>query len=88
MGHLEAIYSKSNGRIAPSGWTCKSLPYLVEVDNSGCDKDFRGRSDNPTKIWPWGWDETICDWNVEPGKFEIMAGHSSEDISLEKIIKL
>lgn len=57
VGHLDAIYKKSKGGITPSGWKCESLPYLVELDNSGSDKGFQGRSDNPTEIWPWGWDE-------------------------------
>ena len=57
VGYLDAIFQKSKGGITPSGWECESLPYLVELDNSGSDKGFQGRSDNPTAIWPWGWDE-------------------------------
>jgi len=55
VGYLDAIFKKSKGCIAPSGWKCESLPYLVEFDNYG-------RSSTPnvadtTSIFVWGWDE-------------------------------
>ena len=55
VNHLDAIFKKSKGCVAPSGWSCKSLPYLVEFDNYG-----RSRSANvadTTTIFIWGWDE-------------------------------
>ena len=53
--HLDAIFNKSKGGITPSGWSCESLPYLVEFDNYG-----RGREPNvadTNSIFVWGWDE-------------------------------
>ena len=52
------IYQNSKGGITPSGWECESLPYIVEFDNSGIDWDHQGQCDNPTEIWPWGWEES------------------------------
>lgn len=55
INHLDAIFKKSKGCISPSGWSCKSLPYLVEFDNYG-----RARTTNvadTTNIFIWGWDE-------------------------------
>src|SRR5437867_11693061 len=51
----DAIYRRSRGGIAPSGWCCEQLPYLVEFDNYG-------RSRHPGeagqgRFWVWGWDE-------------------------------
>nr|MDO8118750.1 hypothetical protein [Candidatus Sigynarchaeota archaeon] len=54
VGHVDSIYKRSKGGMAPSGWACESLPYLVEFDNFGM-------SDNPGQniggIWAWGYDE-------------------------------
>jgi len=55
VNHLDAMYQKSKACISPSGWSCKSLPYLVEFDNFG-------RSGSPnvadtTSFFVWGWDE-------------------------------
>ena len=55
VNHLDAIFKRSKGCISPSGWSCDSLPYLVEFDNYG-------RSSNPnvadnTTIFVWGYDE-------------------------------
>ena len=55
VNYLDALFRKSKGCITPSGWTCESLPYLVEFDNYG-------RNGNPnvadtTSIFVWGWDE-------------------------------
>jgi hypothetical protein len=55
MGHLDSLYKRSKGCVSPSGWSCQSLPYLVEFDNFG-----RSRTTNvaDTKsIFVWGWDE-------------------------------
>lgn len=56
-GHIDCLIGKSKGGITPSGWKCEHLPYLLELDNSGCDKGYEGRCDNPSPWWPWGWDE-------------------------------
>ena len=34
-GLLGRIYGRSHGGMAPSGWKCEHLPYLVEFDNFG-----------------------------------------------------
>ena len=48
------IYGRSKGGITPSGWPCKSLPYLVEFDNWG----YSGKGgQNVGGIWVWGYDE-------------------------------
>jgi len=55
VGHLDAIFKRSKGCISPSGWSCDSLPYLVEFDNFG-----RGPNPNvadPKSMFCWGWDE-------------------------------
>jgi hypothetical protein len=55
VGYLDALFKRSKGCIAPSGWKCESLPYLVEFDNFG-----RGKTPNvadTTQIFIWGWDE-------------------------------
>ena len=53
VGYTDSIFQHSKGGIAPSGWTCEHLPFLVEFDNFG--------SNQPGKagVWPfiWGWDE-------------------------------
>jgi hypothetical protein len=55
VGHLDAIFKRSKGCVSPSGWSCDSLPYLVEFDNFG-----RGPNPNvadPKSMFCWGWDE-------------------------------
>ena len=48
------MYGRSKGGLTPSGWSCKSLPYLVELDNYG----YSGRGgQNVGGIWVWGYDE-------------------------------
>ncbi len=65
VGHLDALYGRSMGGIAPSGWHCEALPYLVEFDNWGSSGhggesvagkigDLQGIND---RYWVWGWDE-------------------------------
>ena len=59
QGHLTRhgagkIYGRSKGGLTPSGWSCESLPYLVEFDNWG----YSGRGgENVGGIWVWGYDE-------------------------------
>ncbi len=48
------LIGHSKGGIAPSGWACESLPYLVEFDNYGYS-GHGGR--NVGGIWVWGYDE-------------------------------
>ena len=55
VNYLDALFKKSKGCVSPSGWSCKSLPYLVEFDNYG-----KGKTPNvadTTDIFVWGWDE-------------------------------
>lgn len=55
MGYLDALYGRSEGCITPSGWTCKSLPYLVEFDNFGISRQ-PGVADTSSH-YIWGYDE-------------------------------
>jgi len=56
MGYLDSIFGRSKGGVAPSGWTCESLPFIVELDNFGRS----GREgQNIGAHWIWGYDE-IC----------------------------
>lgn len=55
INHLDGIYGKSLGCITPSGWTCESLPYLVEIDNYGKEEPVNVA--DTTSYFPWGWDE-------------------------------
>ncbi len=57
VGHVDAIYGRSKGGIAPAGWKCDHLPYLVEFDNWG-NSGNGGRSVDPW--WIWGYDD--IDW--------------------------
>ncbi len=58
VGYSDAIYGRSHGGVAPSGWKCDHLPYLVEFDNFGGTRtpgqasQARGPS-----IFVWGYDE-------------------------------
>ncbi len=50
------IYKKSLGGKTHSGWTCKSLPYFVELDNwGGAHEQYQDTVDYA--YWPWGYDE-------------------------------
>ena len=54
MSHHNNIFGRSKGGVAPSGWSCKSLPYLVEFDNWG----YSGKGGQSVAgIWIWGYDE-------------------------------
>jgi hypothetical protein len=54
VGNGDAIYKRSKSCTTPSGWSCESLPYLVEFDNFGI-------SNHPGvakgDIYVWGYDE-------------------------------
>ncbi len=54
--HLDSIYGKSLGGLTFSGWSCDSLPYLVELDNFGNNPAIRNQP-NPELIESWGMDE-------------------------------
>lgn len=54
------LKGKSMGGIAPSGWSCASLPYLVEIDNWGGYSIDLADWDNMDKRAAqrrWGWDD-------------------------------
>jgi hypothetical protein len=55
IGFHDAIFKRSKGGITPSGWKCGSLPYLIELDNSGASNP--GVCGGEEWWWPWGWDE-------------------------------
>jgi hypothetical protein len=56
-GFLDSLFGRSQGGLTPSGWSCESLPYLVEFDNwaSSGKGGQAGLS-----FWTWGYDE--IDW--------------------------
>ncbi|MDR1864358.1 MAG: hypothetical protein LBR08_02185 [Bacteroidales bacterium] len=54
-GYLDALYGRSKACIAPSGWSCDALPYLVEFDNFGCSRT-PGQSTIDSHFI-WGYDE-------------------------------
>ncbi len=56
VGYLDSIFKRSTGGMTPSGWSCESLPYLVELDNWG--SSGKG-GQNIGGGWIWGYDE-IC----------------------------
>lgn len=55
VGYLDGLYKNSKGCIAPSGWSCESLPYLVEFDNYG--RSGAPNVADTTNHFVWGWDE-------------------------------
>lgn len=55
-GFSDSIYGRSAGGRTPSGWTCQSLPYIVELDNFG-SSDHPGEFRASDRIHVWGWDE-------------------------------
>ena len=58
LGFSDGIYNRSKGGIAPSGWTCSHLPYLVEFDNYGVSKQpGQPRAGGGRFDWIWGYDE-------------------------------
>jgi hypothetical protein len=58
VGYSDGIYGRSNGGIAPSGWKCEHLPYLVEFDNFGGSRTpgQASQAQGPA-IFVWGYDE-------------------------------
>ncbi len=54
--HRDSIYGKSMGGTTYSGWSCDSLPYLVELDNYGYDEATLFVP-NPSDWRVWGMDE-------------------------------
>ena len=53
-GYHDSLFGRSKGGVAPSGWACQSLPYLVEFDNWGSS----GKGGQPGVPWhTWGYDE-------------------------------
>ncbi len=58
VGYADAIYGRSHGGIAPSGWKCEHLPYLVEFDNfDGTDTPGQASQMHGPSIFAWGYDE-------------------------------
>jgi hypothetical protein len=55
MGFFDSIYGRSAGGVAPSGWRCEHLPYLVELDNWGVSN--RPGQAHVGGCWVWGYDE-------------------------------
>lgn len=57
-GYTDAIFGRSNGGIAPGGWACEHLPYLVEFDNFGGTRN-PGQASQAVRpsIFVWGYDE-------------------------------
>ncbi len=55
VGYLDSIFLRSKGGIAPSGWKCDSLPYIVELDNFGGSGGHEG--ENYGQHFCWGYDE-------------------------------
>jgi hypothetical protein len=55
-GHSDSIYGKSLGGLTYSGWECDTLPYLVELDNYGCDEKNL-HVPRPGDMRVWGMDE-------------------------------
>jgi hypothetical protein len=55
MGHTDAIFGRSKGGVAPSGWSCEHLPYLAEIDNYGASRT-PGEA-GAGEFWVWGYDE-------------------------------
>jgi hypothetical protein len=55
VGFSDGIYGRSKGGVAPGGWTCEHLPYLVELDNWGVSR--KPGESGAGGIWVWGYDE-------------------------------
>jgi alpha-galactosidase len=54
VGYLDSIFKRSKGGLTPSGWSCESLPYMVELDNFGSSGK---EGQNIGGHWIWGYDE-------------------------------
>jgi hypothetical protein len=57
LGFSDGIYNKSKGGLTFSGWTCKHLPYLVELDNYGVSQHPGEPNAKGEFNWVWGYDE-------------------------------
>ena len=58
VGYSDGLYGRSNGGVAPSGWKCEHLPYLVEFDNFGGTRTPGQASQTErANIFTWGYDE-------------------------------
>jgi hypothetical protein len=55
VGYLDSLFLRSKGGVAPSGWKCESLPYIVELDNFGGSGGHEG--ENYGQHFCWGYDE-------------------------------
>ncbi len=56
-GFSDSFYNRSKGGVAPSGWSCSHLPYLVEFDNYGVSKQPGQPRVSGGGNWIWGYDE-------------------------------
>ena len=65
MGYIDSIYGRSTGGLAPSGWQCDHLPYLVELDNFDVS-NHPGKPGHDCYIW--GYDE-ICWYALQPEQY-------------------
>jgi len=66
VGYTDALYGRSKGGVAPSGWKCEHLPYLVEFDNYG--RSRKPGEPNMGRFWVWGWDE-ITWFSQQPERY-------------------
>ena len=58
LGFSDGLYRRSRGGIAPSGWSCDHLPYLVEFDNYGVSSGpGQPNQGHGGFDWIWGYDE-------------------------------
>jgi hypothetical protein len=55
VGYSDAIFKKSLGAISPSGWKAENIPYLVEFDNFGVNKNPGVANHNDH--FCWGYDD-------------------------------
>jgi hypothetical protein len=65
VGYLDSLFNRSRGGVTPSGWSCESLPYIVELDNFG--SSGRG-GQNIGMHFIWGYDE-ICWFAHQPESY-------------------
>ncbi|TKB96398.1 hypothetical protein FA046_14465 [Pedobacter cryophilus] len=54
-GYLDSFYGRSKACETPTGWKCKALPYLVELDNFGVSA--KPGIANLSSHYIWGYDE-------------------------------
>ena len=68
MGYLDSLFGRSKGCMTPSGWSCESLPFLVELDNFGMS-ETPGKS-TIDKHFIWGYDE-ISWFFLQPKEYQV-----------------